>query len=125
MAKLLVVDDEEDICSLLKDLFAGWGHDVSTALEGETALRLMELEKPNVVFLDRRMPGMKGLDIMKKMSEKGIQAHVIVTTADVDEKVHDEFRSLGAVGVLTKPFEILKMKDQLADMLPLVFKDQE
>ncbi|MBI4257226.1 response regulator [Candidatus Uhrbacteria bacterium] len=119
------MDDEEDICSLLKDLFAGWGHDVSTALEGETALRLMELEKPNVVFLDRRMPGMKGLDIMKKMSEKGIQAHVIVTTADVDEKVHDEFRSLGAVGVLTKPFEILKMKDQLADMLPLVFKDQE
>ena len=123
MSKVLIVDDEEDICELLKDLLVNWGHTVEMAKDGVTALRIMAEKKPNVIFLDRRMPGIDGQEVMKKMRENKIESHVIVMTADVDDQAHEEMKALGAVGVITKPFEILKLKDQLGEMLPLIFRN--
>jgi len=123
MAKILIVDDEKDICDLVKDVLTSWGHTVDIAKDGVTALRLMAKEHPNVVFLDRRMPGMDGRDVLKKIQEDKIASHVIVMTADVDDQAHEEMKALGAVGVITKPFEILKLKDQLEVMLPLIFRN--
>jgi len=123
MAKILIVDDEKDICDLVKDVLADWGHTVDIAKDGVTALRLMTKEHPNVVFLDLRMPGMNGRDVLKKIQEDKIASHVIVMTADVDDRAHEELKALGAAGIITKPFEMLKLKDQLETILPLVFRN--
>jgi len=123
MAKILVVDDEEDICDLLKDLLVDWGHEVIIEHRGDAALERMKKDAPNVVLLDCRMPGMMGQEVLKKMQQLEIHSQVIVTTADVDDKVHEELKALGAVGVITKPFEILNLREQLTKILPLIFNN--
>lgn len=120
-AKVLVVDDEEDIMSLLQDIFKGWGLGVCLASNGGSALDLMIREKPDVIFLDLRMPGLNGQDILSIMRQKNINIPTIIITGDDRESAHAGARELGAIGIIQKPFEVARLKGQLAEILPPVF----
>lgn len=121
MAKILVVDDEPDICDLLKDILTDWGHEVCTALSADKALMLLMSERPQVVLLDRRMPGFKAKDFLEKVKGWNLNSRVVVVTADVQNEIHEELVALGAVGVITKPFEIAALKKRLTQLLPDLF----
>ncbi|MBS0181005.1 MAG: sigma-54-dependent Fis family transcriptional regulator [Nitrospira sp.] len=110
-ARILIVDDDQDILSALKKRLTWMGHEVLTAEDGEQALRLATEEAPDLMLLDIELPGLSGLDILKQLAEKrsGIPPHivpaVIVITAfgTIDRAV--EAIRLGACDFLTKPFE--------------------
>ena len=110
-ARILVVDDDQDILSALKKRLIWMGHEVLTAEDGEQALRLATEESPDLMLLDIALPVLSGLDILKKLAEKrsGISPQsvpeVIVITAfgTIDRAV--EAIRLGACDFLTKPFE--------------------
>lgn len=110
-ARILIVDDDQDILNALKKRLAWMGHEVLTAEDGEQALRLATEEAPDLMLLDIELPGLSGLDILKQLAEKrsGIPPHivpaVIVITAfgTIDRAV--EAIRLGACDFLTKPFE--------------------
>ncbi len=110
-ARILVVDDDQDILSALKKRLIWMGHEVLTAEDGEQALRLATEESPDLMLLDIELPVLSGLDILKKLAEKrsGISPQsvpeVIVITAfgTIDRAV--EAIRLGACDFLTKPFE--------------------
>lgn len=125
MATILVVDDEPDICDLLKDLLTDWGHTVFTALSADRALMLLMSERPEVVLLDRRMPGFKAKDFLERIKEWRLPTRVVVVTADVQNEVHEELLALGAVGVITKPFGVTQLKEQLERLLPLIFRRKD
>lgn len=80
--KILVVDDELDVRSLLKDFFVSLDYEVVTAATGEEALKLVEREEPMVILLDVFMPGIDGLETCKtlKTSEKTRRIPVIMMT---------------------------------------------
>ncbi len=106
MDKLLVVDDEPDIISLLKLILETEGYQVMPALSGDEALRLAENEAPDLVLLDLMMPGKSGLETCRylKNQPRTRNIPVIIFSAlgrEVDKKLTAE---AGANAHLMKPF---------------------
>ncbi len=103
MHKLLVVDDENDICDFVKTFFKDRGFHVFTALNGEEALSIVKKERPDLVLLDIKMKGMDGLAALKyiKESDRGIKIIMVTALADQD-KMHEAYK-LGACDYITKP----------------------
>jgi len=84
MSKILVVDDEVKACGLLKRFLETRGLNVDTSNNGEDAIEKVKSEKPNVMLLDIRMPGMNGLEVLKKAKEISPETIVIIHTAQSD-----------------------------------------
>ena len=103
MTRVLVVDDENDIRGLVRELLERAGHDVLEAPDGNEGLRLFYAEHPDVVILDVSMPGLTGWEVLERIRELG-ETPVIMLTANADEL--DKVRGLraGADDYITKPF---------------------
>jgi len=110
-ARVLIVDDDPDILTSLTKRLTWMGHDVLTAENGEQALRLVAEDQPDLMLLDIELPGLSGLDILKRLAEKrsnGVTQtlpEVIVITAFGTIGRAVEAIRLGACEFLTKPFE--------------------
>lgn len=101
--KLLVIDDDEDIRSLLKDLLEESNYTVDTATCGEQALQMVQYSSYDLVITDLRMQGMQGLEVIREVRKIDPSIDVIVMTgyASVDSAV--ESMKAGAVDYITKP----------------------
>ncbi len=109
--RVLVVDDDQDILHALQKRLIWMGHEVLTAEDGEQALKLAIEEQPDLMLLDIELPGLSGLDVLKRLAERRSNVppqytpEVVVITAfgTIDRAV--EAIRLGACDFLTKPFE--------------------
>jgi len=72
---ILLVDDDEDICENMADIFTDLGYDVSVAHEGQAALNLVRARQYDVALLDLKMPGMDGLSLYREI--KKVQAGTV------------------------------------------------
>ncbi len=121
MATVLVVDDEVDICQLVKINLEMDGHDVLTAINGPEALELVAKESPDLVILDIMMPGIDGWEVLSRIkSDKDTgrsQIPVLMLTARTDDL--DQVRGAieGAIRYMTKPFSVLELRDEVARAL--------
>ncbi len=106
MGKILVVDDEPAIRSLLKKFLVKEGFDVVTASSGEEALDKLREEKPILVLLDIRLPGMDGIVTLKRIREMDEKVGVIMMTAVDEQDVFEEAKKLGAYEYVVKPFDL-------------------
>lgn len=102
--KILVIDDEEGIVSLLKDFFELEGFLVYTAYDGEEALEKVNL-KPDIILLDINMPGMDGMEVCKRI-RNFVNCPIVFLTAKVEE--NDRINGLMAGGddYILKPFSM-------------------
>jgi len=103
MRKILVVDDECDICDFVKTFFQERGYFVITALSAEDAIRIAKTEKPELILLDVKMKGMDGIAALKHLREINRNQKVIMVTALEDQDKMDEASRLGACDYITKP----------------------
>ncbi|HXZ55970.1 MAG TPA: response regulator transcription factor [Gaiellaceae bacterium] len=103
MTRVLVVDDENDIRGLVRELLERAGYDVLEAPDGNEGLRIFYAEHPDIVVLDVSMPGLTGWDVLERIRELS-DAPVIMLTARAEEL--DKVRGLraGADDYVTKPF---------------------
>jgi DNA-binding response OmpR family regulator len=103
VSQVLVVDDENDIRGLVRELLERAGYDVLEAPDGTEGLRLFYAERPDLVVLDVSMPGLTGWEVLERIREMS-EAPVIMLTANADEL--DKVRGLraGADDYVTKPF---------------------
>src|SRR3979490_2969547 len=109
MAKILIVEDEPNMVSGLRDNFEFEGYEVITAGDGISGLERALRESPDLVLLDVMMPRMSGLDVCKQLKAKRPSVPVIMLTArgqEVDKVVGLE---LGADDYVTKPFSIREL----------------
>ena len=110
-AHILVVDDDPDILSALKKRLLWMGHEVSTAEDGEQALKRVTEDQPDLMLLDIELPGFTGLDLLKQLRDRRSIDYaqavpgVIVLTAFGTIGRAVEAMQLGACDFLTKPFE--------------------
>ena len=81
MKKILLVDDEESIHLLYREELEEDGYEVHSALSGEEALEKLGIVQPDLVILDINMPGMNGIDVLRRMKELHPQLPVILCTA--------------------------------------------
>ena len=103
MAKILVVDDEASIVTMLAYNLKKEGYDVITAEDGEVALEKFESEKPDLLLLDIMMPKMDGYEVCRKIREKS-NVPIIMLTARADEVDKVVGLEMGADDYVTKPF---------------------
>ena len=111
--KVLMVDDEVVFCENMAKLLNTRGYQAKAVNEGEEAIRVLQKDLYDVVVLDLKMPGMNGIDILKKLKELNVPSQVIMLTGHgcVDSAM--EAVKLGAYDYLPKPCEI----DELSEMI--------
>jgi len=118
--KVLIIDDEEDyrtIASSCLGLLSG--DDVVEASSGSEGLAKAEAEQPDVILLDLVMPGMDGQQTLVNLRENPSTSEVPVifcTTKGMFDGF-EEMKKLGALAVITKPFDPVKLSDQIKEIL--------
>ena len=107
MARILVVDDEPDICDLLREILSLAGHDVLVALDGDSAITLLRKQPVDVILTDIFMPGKEGIEtIMELRRDFPIVKIVAMSGGGKTGELHylRDAVQLGAVRTIFKPF---------------------
>ncbi len=107
--KVLMVDDEEDFVKTLAERMRMRDLDSDVALDGEQALQIVEEEIPDVMVLDLKMPGIDGMEVLRRVRKAYPQVQVVILTGHGSEKDEAEARRLGAFDYLQKPVDIEKL----------------
>jgi len=105
MAKILIIDDEAMICRLLSKLMESEGYETIIAHDGRESMEKIRYERPDVILSDFRMPGMDGMELLKKVRDIDPDVPVILITAYADVHGAVEAMRQGAHDYLAKPFE--------------------
>lgn len=126
--KILVIDDEESIRTLLRISLTYKGFEVSTAEDGEKGIEIFQQERPPIVLVDIKMPGIDGLEVLRQIKGLDPDTEVIVITGHGDMESAIEALKLEASDFITKPIrdevlmialkraqEILWMKEKLKE----------
>ncbi len=113
MARVLVVDDEPDAVELLQEFLTGKGYEVLTAANGNEALQKLKAERPHLILLDVRMPGMNGLEALRQIREIDREVGVIMVTAVNEEETGREALRLGAFDYIVKPLDLAYLERSL------------
>ncbi|OPX28390.1 MAG: hypothetical protein B1H08_05985 [Candidatus Omnitrophica bacterium 4484_171] len=106
---IMVVDDNPDVRGVLETFLSKKGHRVVIASSGEDALMKVKVDKPDIVFLDLRMPGMDGLMVLKAIKQFDETIDVVMLTSSQDSFIMDEAKRLGACDYLIKPYDLEKL----------------
>ena len=115
--KLLVVDDEVEICDFLKSFFEERNYEVKSASSGQAALDMVEQFKPNVILLDIKMPGMDGIQVLGAIKKKYPRIKVIMVTAlETRDKIEECLR-LGADNYITKPLSLEYLENDVREKI--------
>jgi two-component system, OmpR family, KDP operon response regulator KdpE len=104
--RVLVVDDEPAIRRFLRTSLRAEGYDVVEAETGEAALAEIRRRAPDFVMLDLGLPGIDGLEVIRRVRGEGSAAPIIVLTSRADEAGKVEALDLGADDYVTKPFGV-------------------
>ena len=103
--RMLIVDDEPDICDCLGTYFSQHGYAIDCALSGESAITHISIEPPDVILLDVRLPGCSGLDVLSRVKTQFPHMRVVMVTAIDNPEVRHTAELRGASGFVTKPFD--------------------
>ncbi len=103
MEKILIIDDDKDLCFVLKRFLSKHGFEVIEATSGKAALEILENVEPDLILCDFRLEDMSGSSILKKIKEKNPSVPVIIITGYSNIKTAVEVMKLGAMDYVTKP----------------------
>jgi len=115
--RVFVVDDEDFIRDLYKDVFESKGMTVSAAPNGDEALRILRTvkNKPDVIIMDHRMPGKDGIQTTQEIVRLDPSIPIIFSSADVS--VRERALEAGAVSFWAKPFPVGMLVDAMVDIV--------
>ena len=116
--KILVIDDDEKIGAFLKLYFSKKGFAVEIVHRAEEAERMIEKEKPDLIFLDYRMTPLTGKDILERMKIRGDRTPVVMMSAYRRRDGDMEMLRLGALAYLPKPFDFAEIDRILRQVFP-------
>ena len=115
MAKILIVDDEKQICEEFSDLLQEEGHEVETALSGAEAIQKVENSSFDLIFLDVLMPRMEGREIFENI-KKIRNVPVVIMSGYIPPNKEKEVLASGAVACLKKPLDFNQIRNLLASL---------
>ncbi len=113
LSQILIIDDEPHNREALSLLLSGAGYQVETAHSGEDALKIMAKTPFEVVITDLFLPGVNGIDILKKVKDDSPSTNVILVTGKASAETAVEAMKEGAFDYITKPFNFEKLKIQV------------
>ncbi|RMD86174.1 MAG: response regulator [Calditrichaeota bacterium] len=113
---ILIVDDEPNIRDLLSKYFRKIGYSPYVAQDAKEAFLIMQQEDIEIVFLDIKLPGVSGVEILKQLRELNKNIHVIMISGHADEDTAKETLKLGAFDYIHKPIDLLRLDELLAQI---------
>jgi DNA-binding NtrC family response regulator len=120
MARVLVIDDEEQVRTLIREVLEGAGHEVMEAGNGREAMKLYEANPTNVVITDLVMPEQDGLEIIRELRRR-FPAVKIIAVSGAQQKLNLDLlyvaEKLGALRTMEKPFDIRKLVALVEELL--------
>lgn len=119
-AKILVVDDEPTICNMMSVFLKQLGYEVRTVNSGEEAIALFGEDPPDMVLLDISMPGMRGIDVLRRIKSKKADCGIIMLSAYGDDQTIQEALDMGAYCYIQKPMELMDLKKRLQALHQLI-----
>ena len=115
--RILVVEDDEEMRSLLKDFIEAEGFEIDSVGNGSEAFRILVRELFDLVISDIRMPGLTGLDIIPGIKKLQPEAPIIVITAFGSEEVHRRAIERGATAYLENPLRFHDLKTMIHEIM--------
>lgn len=111
-AKLLIIDDDPKVSWILRESLES-NYDIITASDGIEGIQVASKEKPLLILLDIKMPGMNGIEVLKKLKKSDLQADVIMLSGQGETDTVVEAVQLGAFYFINKPFDVREVDLQL------------
>ena len=118
--RVLLVDDEQEFVETLADRLKMRDLEATTARNGEEALSVVKQEEPDVILLDLKMPGIDGIEVLRRLKKAYPNVQVIMLTGHGSEKDEEAARSLGAFDYIKKPVDL----DALVPRIRNAFKQK-
>ena len=103
MAKIVFVDDEPDMLGTVKNVFAELGHEVYTAEDGKEGLQLILSVEPDIAFVDVRLGGLKGMEVLRQVKAQKPALKIVIFTGFNDSQIDEDAIKYGAIMCLHKP----------------------
>ncbi len=122
MAKIVVIDDEKDICELIESISKREGFTAFSSTDPTQGLVIVQKERPDCVFVDLKMPKMGGIEVLKKIKMIDASIGVIMITGHGDIENAIEAQQIGAYDYVSKPFDIKFLASLLKRYLKSVNK---
>jgi DNA-binding response OmpR family regulator len=116
--KVLLVDDEEEFVKALAERLQMRDVGSDLAFNGEQALQIVKDQEPDVMVLDLKMPGIDGMEVLRRVRKAYPQVQVIILTGHGTEKDEEEAKRLGAFAYLRKPVNL----EQLVQVMRKAYK---
>ncbi len=107
--KILVVDDEDALRTVLSSELVGEGYEVETAADGDEAMNVVQMKPFDLVLLDIKMPKVDGFEVLKFLKSKYPNIKVIMLTGFADLKNAIESKKLGAEDFVSKPYDLVDL----------------
>lgn len=103
--RILIVDDERDLCETLGDFLSSKGFQVTSVFSGEQAIELLAQQGSDVVLLDMLLPGLSGIEVLKRVKVLRPELRVIIVSGVDNEDVRTQAIRYGAEAYLMKPLD--------------------
>lgn len=119
MSKLLIIDDEIDVREFAANFFRRRKVDTITASNGEEAVKIIEKQKPHLVLLDIKMPGIDGIETLRRIREKDKNVKVIMVTGKKpgEEEAFIKCREYGVLDYIHKPLKLDELERVVMEVL--------
>ena len=117
--KILIVDDQFGIRILLNEVLQKEGYTTYQAANGMQGLDIVKKDRPDLVLLDMKIPGMDGIEILKRIKEYDETISVIIMTAYGELDMIQKAKELGALAHFAKPFDIDDIRTAAKKYLPV------
>lgn len=115
--RVLIIDDEEELAAVIADRLEFRGIKAQTALDGESALEMIKSDPPNIVLLDLMLPGMNGLEVLKKINTLELNIPIILLTGYGSKEMTLEGMNLGAFDYIMKPCDFDGLVSKIQEAL--------
>ncbi|HVT44914.1 MAG TPA: response regulator [Thermoanaerobaculia bacterium] len=112
-ARILVVDDDESILLLMRNILREFQFEPLTARSGEEAISLARQSQPHLVLLDMRMPGMDGHDVIGALRAEPELTGVPILILSGERLTQEQIASCGAAGAIQKPFDLTELLEEI------------
>ncbi|PSL45821.1 two-component system response regulator (stage 0 sporulation protein F) [Salsuginibacillus halophilus] len=117
MKTVMIVDDQEGIRMLLREVLQEDGLNVCEAANGEQALATAEQAEPDLLLLDMKIPGMDGLEVLEHLRSRSFHMPVIMMTAYEELNMRERAGELGVLNYFSKPFDIEEVRREVWQQL--------
>lgn len=111
--KILIVDDEPNVCNFLSEFLDYKGFESTITLSGKDALNQLESEDFDLVLLDIIMPEMNGFEVLERINQMDNKVPVIILTGVRDQNVANDSIEMGAVDFISKPIDLDRLEQSI------------